>query len=42
MTQLVPRALNGSCKLDFTPQGVRWELTIPAGHIVRDPEPLQE
>src|SRR6185369_1178519 len=41
MTELVPRALNGSCKLDFTPQGVRWELTIPAGHIVRDPEPLQ-
>jgi two-component sensor histidine kinase len=42
MTELVPRALNGSCKLDFTPQGVRWELSIPAGHIVRDPEPLQE
>jgi len=42
MTELVPRALNGSCKLDFTPQGVRWELTIPAGHIVCDPESLQE
>jgi two-component sensor histidine kinase len=42
MTELVPRALNGSCKLDFTPQGVRWELLIPAGHIVHDPEPLQE
>jgi two-component sensor histidine kinase len=42
MTQLVPRALNGSSELDFTPQGVRWELTIPTGHIVRDPEPVQE
>ena len=35
ITELVPRALNGSSKLDFKPQGVRWELTIPANHIVR-------
>ncbi|MGL9622437.1 HWE histidine kinase domain-containing protein [Bradyrhizobium sp. U531] len=43
ITDLVPRALNGSSKLEFTPQGVRWELTIPADHIVRrtDHQPLQ-
>jgi two-component sensor histidine kinase len=39
ITELVPRALNSSSKLDFTPQGVRWELTIPAGHIVREIRP---
>ncbi|MGY3342717.1 two-component sensor histidine kinase [Bradyrhizobium sp. USDA 4472] len=35
ITELVPRALNGSSKLDFTPQGVRWELIIPADHVVQ-------
>jgi len=40
MTDLVPRSLNGYSKLDFTPHGIRWELTIPAGHVVRDPDQL--
>jgi two-component sensor histidine kinase len=35
ITELVPRALNSSSKLDFTPQGVQWELTIPSDHVVQ-------
>lgn len=35
ITELVPRALNGSSRLDFTPQGVRWELDIPPSHTIR-------
>lgn len=43
ITELVPRALNGVSKLDFTPHGIHWELTIPAAHIVRNSgKPIQE
>lgn len=35
ITELVPRALNGTSRLDFTPQGVRWELDIPPSHTIR-------
>jgi two-component sensor histidine kinase len=35
ITELVPRALNGSSILDFTPRGIRWEIFIPAGHVAR-------
>jgi len=34
ITDLVPRALNGSSKLEFALQGVRWRLEIPVNHIL--------
>ncbi|CUT12659.1 sensor histidine kinase putative [Bradyrhizobium sp.] len=38
ITELVPRAVNGSSGLMFRPHGVRWELTIAAGHIIGNPD----
>jgi two-component sensor histidine kinase len=32
LTDLVPKALQGQAKLDFCPEGLRWQLTIPASH----------
>jgi two-component sensor histidine kinase len=34
ITALVPRSLNGSAKLEFAPEGVRWRLDIPARHVL--------
>ena len=34
MTELVPRALNGPAKLEFTKTGLRWEQEIPSQHIL--------
>lgn len=34
ISDLVPRALNGSSKLEFMPAGIRWELEIPVDHIL--------
>jgi two-component sensor histidine kinase len=36
ITELVPRALKGSAKLEFAPEGLRWQLEIPASHILSD------
>lgn len=34
IAELVPRALNGSAKLEFTEAGMRWEQEIPGFHIL--------
>ena len=34
ITQLVPRSLNGTSSLDFTPEGLKWSLAIPGAHIL--------
>jgi len=36
ITELVAHALQGVAKLDFSPQGVHWQLDIPAVHAVQD------
>jgi two-component sensor histidine kinase len=36
LTELVPRAVQGSSKLEFTPAGVRWQLDIPNLHVLPD------
>ena len=33
MTQLVAQALQGTSKLEFCPDGVRWSLDIPSGYV---------
>jgi two-component sensor histidine kinase len=37
ITELVPRALQGSSKLEFMPEGVRWQLEFSASHVVNEP-----
>jgi two-component sensor histidine kinase len=32
ITELVPQALQGTAKLDFSPNGIRWHLDIPGTH----------
>jgi two-component sensor histidine kinase len=32
LTQLVAQALQGACKLDFLPSGVRWQLDFPGSY----------
>jgi two-component sensor histidine kinase len=32
--ELVPQALQGSAELEFTPDGLRWSLAFPAGHVL--------
>jgi two-component sensor histidine kinase len=34
VTELVPRALNGSASLEFSTLGVVWQLSIPANHVL--------
>jgi two-component sensor histidine kinase len=34
ITELVPRSLNGTASLTFTPTGLRWKLAIPQQHVV--------
>ena len=34
ITELVAQALQGTAKLDFAPDGVRWSLEIPASHAL--------
>jgi two-component sensor histidine kinase len=34
ITELVPRALNGSAKLDFAETGIRWRQEIPSSNIL--------
>jgi len=34
ITDLVPRSLKGTAKLEFAPEGVRWHLEIPADHVL--------
>jgi len=34
LTELVPRALQGSSRLEFAAAGVRWQLEIPSLHVL--------
>jgi len=36
MEHVAARALNGKSDLDFSPEGVRWSLVVPANHIITD------
>jgi two-component sensor histidine kinase len=36
ITELVPRALQGSSRLEFTADGLRWQLEIPDHHVLRN------
>ena len=37
ITELVAQALQGTAKLDFTPDGIHWRLDIPATHVLTAP-----
>jgi two-component sensor histidine kinase len=37
ITELVAQALQGTAKLDFTPDGIHWRLDIPATHALTAP-----
>jgi two-component sensor histidine kinase len=39
VTELVPRSLNGTASLTFTPSGIKWELAIPQQHVVASGAP---
>jgi two-component sensor histidine kinase len=36
LTELVARALEGQAKLDFSPQGICWQLDVPASQVLSD------
>ncbi len=42
ITDLVPRSLKGTARLEFAPEGVRWHLEIPAGHVLPGDDPNAE
>jgi two-component sensor histidine kinase len=37
ITELVAQALQGSAKLEFKPEGIHWQLDIPASHVLSVP-----
>jgi hypothetical protein len=37
ITELVAQALQGTAKLDFTPDGIHWRLDIPATNALIAP-----
>jgi len=42
ITELVAQALQGTAKLDYLPDGVRWQLYFPATHALIQPEIASE
>ena len=40
ITELVAQALQGKAKIDFSTEGVRWQLEFPASHVLDKDEPL--
>jgi hypothetical protein len=34
LSEIVPGALGGSVKVEYSGDGMRWELTAPAGRVV--------
>jgi two-component sensor histidine kinase len=40
ITELVARALQGAAQLEFSPDGIRWQLEFPASHVLNKDDPL--
>jgi two-component sensor histidine kinase len=40
ITELVARSLQGTAKLEFSPDGIRWQLEFPASHVLNKEEAL--
>jgi two-component sensor histidine kinase len=40
ITELVAKALQGAAKVEFTPDGIRWQLEFPASHVLNKDEAL--
>ena len=40
ITELVAQALQGAAKLEFSPDGIRWQLEFPASHALNKDEAL--
>ena len=40
ISELVARALQGAAKLEFSPDGLRWQFEFPQSHVLNKDEPL--